>query len=322
MKKYFSILLFSLLFQSDIISHSLPSNSFVVKEAETMQILVPERPLGSGSLQIEPINDQKKYSQWEPENHLEAYRLIQKIAQVWGKQGISDYMVYAREDSNQPASFHWEIIPFPQTTSTKNRLFKQIKILWNTTYGPTRLSDSKRSRQANEFRTELDFLTHNLIEENDLPSKHIGHDLFCSPSIIDAQRVYEGKTVNLLYDYAPLTKLHFLIVTKKHHEKFAELSEEEYLEAALLTQKLMLYYQQKGYRFTNLFVKTGKEAGQSQPHWHQHLIFTSSRKEELSGVLIILKNLFFGHSPLSKEMLNERISTLKAELNENLNFQQ
>lgn len=288
----------------------IETQSFIFQESETMHSVVPEYPLNKGALQIKPIDSLKKYQDWQPQNHIEAYRHMQNIAHVWQRMGITDYMVYAREDQKVSTGFHWEIVPFPKTNSLKNRMYQQIQVLWSLSYGPFRLSDNQRMQSAETIRRHL-----NLLEVADEEQKlEIGTDIFCDPTIVQLQRVYEGKTVQLLYDYSPLNKYHFLVVPKKHRERFADLTEEEYLEAAELTQKLMHFYYTKGYEITNLFVKTGKDAGQSQPHWHQHIVFSLNNREELAGLLKTLKNLFFGHAPLEKDVLKERIKMIKEEL--------
>nr|QIQ10885.1 hypothetical protein OJOKFFHK_00028 [uncultured bacterium] len=102
--------------------------------------------------------------------------------------------------------------------------------------------------------------------------------------------MFEGKYVNILYNYAPIAidenKLHFMLVPKAHREMFSELSVDEYLEASALEQKLGAYYKRQGYQAAYLFNKTGAEAGQTVPHWHEHVIFTATKVQDLYGACL------------------------------------
>jgi diadenosine tetraphosphate (Ap4A) HIT family hydrolase len=147
-----------------------------------------------------------------------------------------------------------------------------------------------------------------------------GNDAFCDQKVIDKQLVFEGKEINILYNYAPIVlgegKLHFLIVPKQHRSKFTDLTETEYLDVMQLSQKLVGFYKGKGYHTAYLFDKTGIEAGQTVPHWHEHVVFTATKTQEFFGKLTVLKNMLFGSSPLPSKELQIRVLLLKEDLNE------
>ena len=147
-----------------------------------------------------------------------------------------------------------------------------------------------------------------------------GNDAFCNPKVLDKQRVFEGKEINVLYNYAPIglgeEKLHFLIVPKEHHPNFSDLTKSEYLESMQLSQKLIKFYQGKGFHTAYLFDKTGAEAGQTVPHWHEHVVFTATKTQELFGKWTVLKNMVLGSSPLPPKELQNRVQSLKKELAE------
>jgi len=79
---------------------------------------------------------------------------------------------------------------------------------------------------------------------------------------------------------------------------------------------LIRFYKENGCHTAYLFDKAGAEAGQSVPHWHEHLIFTATKTQELFGKLIILKNMLIGSSPLPEKELQSRVQLLKIELKE------
>lgn len=128
--------------------------------------------------------------------------------------------------------------------------------------------------------------------------------------------VFEGKKINVLYNYAPLVggkeKLHFLIVPKQHRPKFSDLTEAEYLEAMVIAQKLISFYKDKGYHTAYLFDKSGREAGQTVPHWHEHLVFPST--QAFLVMLSVLKNILIGPSCIPQDELQIRVQSLKKEL--------
>lgn len=294
------------------LSSSYSSNACEIETIQPVQLAVPKQPILPNSLEIKCLSC-TNYSQWNDQDEMTSYHLIQRITQVWQKNGIHDYMVYGREDFNNPsAHFNWQIVPYP-ATSFLSRLFTHIRSLWNTIFGSWPLSESDLCKQADSFKLQLNAQPSYTQTRSQLQEK-IMQDSFCNHDIIKAQRVYEGTSIDLLVDYAPVGDLHLLIVTKDHLENFADLPDATYLEVAQLTKKIIPYYQSHGYPIVDLFVKTGKAAGQTQPHFHQHLVFSKSRKNELIGMLAILKKIFFGPSPLSKSKLAEQVQSIKDEL--------
>jgi diadenosine tetraphosphate (Ap4A) HIT family hydrolase len=166
----------------------------------------------------------------------------------------------------------------------------------------------------NQFQIE------NSSVENESDVIISGTDPFCNPEIIQKQLVFEGSEVNVLYNYAPIglgqEKLHFLIVPKIHRVGFSELSQTEYLEAMELSQKLINFYQKRNHPIVYVFHKTGVEAGQTVPHWHQHIVFAETGAQEFFSKMAVLKNMMIGASPLSSEELKGRVQLLRTDLQE------
>lgn len=281
-----------------------------VYESQMMQMVVPDHPLTIGSLKVESKSRSLNVSEWEAENILESYGLIQKVVEVWRKNGITDYLIYAKE-STSLTSFSYEVVPYPKKGW---RFWKQFKTLWNIIFGSSALSEIQRSKIARDFK-QLTLTSNDTISEIEQISIQ---DAFCDQSVIERQLVYAGKKINILYNYAPIgfgqRKLHFLLVPKEHRLTFSDLSQEEYLEVVQLCQKLISFYKEKEFKAVYLFNKSGTEAGQSVLHWHEHVVFTATKTQELFGKLTILKNMLFGSSPLSKQELQTQVELLRNEL--------
>ncbi len=318
----YSYLLRPLSFFSWALSHTssaidvqpLPKEEVIVYEHQCMQMTVPDYPLSKGSLKIETKSHILHLSDWEEENALVAYQLIQKVIGVWKENGVTDYLIYAKE-STSSNSFGYEVVPYPKNGW---RFWEQFKVLWNIIFGGPSLSKSQRLRIANDFQ-QLEQTSSEISPEKEYIN---GIDFFCNPYVVESQRVFEGKKINVLYNYAPIglgeRKLHFLLVPKEHRLKFSDLTQEEYLETVQLSQKLIRFYKEKEFKTAYLFNKSGAQAGQSVPHWHEHVVFTASKTQEIFGKLTILKNMLIGSRRLSEQELQTRVASLKKELFEAL----
>lgn len=285
----------------------------IIYQQETMAIAVPSCPLSTQSLEITNVQETIQFVDWNEEQLSESYTLLQKVVQVWRSRNITNYLIYGKETVDAEIPFKWEIVPY---TAGGYRLFNQFKVLWNTIFGGYCLSSEEKLSRAECYPSHL-------FAER-LPSIHTaadrlqGDDAFCMPSTILRQRVFEGRFVNVLLNYAPIG-LHFLIVPKSHAEGFADLSEAEYIEAMQLSQRLIFHFNAQGYTTAYMFDKTGLEAGQSVKHWHEHLIFTKEGTDFFSK-LTFLKNMLLGSTPLTREELEQRVEELKLELNSLLFF--
>jgi len=277
-----------------------------------MQVVIPEKPLAKDSVQIEQATDRPHFSNWDNVDHIETQQLIQKIAQIWEEREVYDYLVYGKE--NGISQFSWEIIPYPKKGK---RLWKQFKVLWNITFGSSSILQKERERQAEDLRQKLSQISH---IEQETRSCFAADDPFCNPTIIKKQLIFEGAEITLLYSHTPIAfgkeKLHFLIVPKKHRIRFSDLTGSEYVETMQLSQQLIDYYGEKGYKTAYLFHKTGKEAGQTIPHWIMHIVFTTTKPQEFLTKLTILKNMLLGPSPMPEEEFLRRVKALREELGE------
>jgi diadenosine tetraphosphate (Ap4A) HIT family hydrolase len=306
------------LFGNTVENHSLEpiKDDLVIYQGKTVKIIVPDCPIAEGSVKIIPSSGIENFSEWRDCEARETYELIQQVVRIWKEKGITNYLVYGKESNNSKSPFGWEVVPYP---SNGLRFWKQFKVLWHITFGGACLPQIERHKIAKNFLQELDSFSctqAKQIESIDKAAK--GNDAFCNPVVIQKQLVFEGKEVNVLYNYAPLVldkeKLHFLVIPKQHRPGFSDLTESEYLESLDLSQKLVNFYKGKGYHTTYLFNNTGKEAGQSVPHWHQHLVFTATKTQEFFVKLTVLKKMLFGASPLPSNELQMCVESLSKEL--------
>lgn len=292
---------------------SLIDTQPIAYRSDTILMLVPECPLQVGSLQIVPISGPPSYCQWTDEEHLEAYRVIQKLDQLWFTKGITDYCIYGREsiEAGQSFPFKWEMIPCPKSSCADSLCLRFITTVIHIAYGAKPLPAVERDQMARDINEELQYI---FCEEGikKIPDQHEGKDIFCQPSRFQHQLIYEGKTISILYDYAPAAEIHLLFVTKKHRERFFDLTAEEYLEAIHLSKNVIKFYQERGFQIANIHVKNGKESGQSQPHWHLQVAISTTRQDELMAALEIIKDACLKcHTPLPKDVLENRVRSTK-----------
>ncbi len=294
-------------------SKALVNDEVIVYKGRTMKVVVPECPLGLGSVKIIPTSNRRNFYGWEESNKLEAHELLQNVVKIWEKKGITDYLIYGKESKG--LIFGWEIVPYPKTGW---KYWKQFRVLWNITFGARCLPIFERQRIAEDFQKDKDSFSATNTKQIEITKKTASqNDAFCNPNIIDKQLIFEGKEINVLYNYAPLfigkEKLHFLVVPKRHLPKFSDLSKSEYLESMQLTQKLINIYKNKGFHTVYLFDKTGDRAGQTVSHFHGHVVITAAKNQVFLG-LAVLKNMLFGSSPLKQNELQSRVEAFRKEL--------
>jgi diadenosine tetraphosphate (Ap4A) HIT family hydrolase len=284
----------------------------------TVQLSVPSCPLQTGSLAVSSLSNEKSITQWTPQQHGEAYNLLENIAALWREQEfIDDFMIIGtippRMHSDQ---FFWEIIPY-----VKNGLnyIDQISVVWNLAFNSSCMSEARRQAIKANYEEHIPFFSHKYVvvpEQTTCTSA----DVFCDPQVIARQQVYEGRLMRVLYNHAPLglgeEKLHFLIIPKAHHTGFPELTLEEYLEAQEISSKLVEYYKKKGFPIVYLFHKTGKYAGQTVPHWHEHVIFAPNEKYAFWGKLQVIRKMIFGSQTLSSSELEVLVKKYRQEVQE------
>ena len=96
---------------------------------------------------------------------------------------------------------------------------------------------------------------------------------FCNPVIVERQRFYEGRDIDALIDYRPISDGHCLIIPKRHVNSLGELTPEEWAEVGRVTQKVhnaaCKIFGESDYL---ILQKNGESAGQTVPHVHFHYV--------------------------------------------------
>ena len=290
----------------------------VIYRSETVQITVPACPLLIDSLNIETIFAKKSIVDWDRRQHIESYNLLENIATLWREQEfIDDFMVIGTIPPRMHADrFFWEIIPFSKSGLN---FMDQFCVIWGLTFNSSCLSKEERQSIKHKYEEYVPFFSHVyqfIPEQTTCPNA----DVFCDPKVIAKQLLYEGKLMLVIYNYAPIgigkEKLHFLIIPKEHRTGFPELTLDEYLEAQEIASKIIVYFEKNGFPIAYLYHKTGKFAGQTVPHWHEHLIFASNETNELLGKLVILIKRLFHSTPLPDEELEMFVKKYRHQVQE------
>lgn len=290
----------------------------VMYQNESVSVNLPSCPLKTGSLTISSTLPQKSIIEWTSQQHAKSYNLMQNIAAFWRENNfIDDFMIIGMMPPRMHASsFFWEIIPF---TKNSYNFLDQFGVVWRLAFDSPCLSDKERQSIANQYM--------NLITIFSLPYQPLpettpctSEDAFCRPSVIAKQLLYEGNLMYILYNYAPIglgeEKLHFMIIPKNHRTGFPQLTLNEYLEAQEMSIKLMNYFTKKEFPIVYLFHKTGKLAGQTVPHWHEHLIFASNESNEFWGKLIIMSKKLFPSKALPENELKVLVNKYRQQVQE------
>jgi diadenosine tetraphosphate (Ap4A) HIT family hydrolase len=309
------LIIFIGFFMTSICSQSASKNITFqsILDDNTSSITIPQRSLKKNALQVSTIQE-KSFLNLNDDEHISHFSLLTRIVSVWEKNKIADqYLVYAKQEKNG-ANFNWQIIPYNKTNNIISRIFQQFVVLFRITFGGFLLSDNQKEKLTEEYQRYF-----RSAKANDVFSEKKGSDSFCKDEVIERQSVLKGKYINVLYNYAPIgfggEKLHFLITPIRHKSKFNELSKEEYLEAEKLTQRLIdHFYKTRDINAVYFFHKTGFDAGQSVNHFHQHVVLTTNKTQDMLGKLTVLKNMLFGSKAMSDEDLYKKVSSLREEL--------
>ncbi len=96
--------------------------------------------------------------------------------------------------------------------------------------------------------------------------------LFCNVSL--SEYIFENNLAFSTFDSYPVSKLHTLIIPKRHVENYFDMSEEEVLSCNQLIKKTKHKIQELDSTVDgfNIVTNSGKLAGQSIMHCHIHLI--------------------------------------------------
>lgn len=98
--------------------------------------------------------------------------------------------------------------------------------------------------------------------------------LFCRiiAGEIPSAKVYEDDTTYAFNDINPKTKVHVLVVPKRHYRDVAELAEADPGQLAHMVQVARSIADEKFHGAFRLVFNTGEDAGQSVFHVHAHVM--------------------------------------------------
>ncbi len=284
--------------------------SSVIFTDKSVELLIPECPLALGAVEIAKVEPLHNFTDWTKQEHFETYTLMRKVAQIWDEREVYNYLMLGVQDYSPAAKpFSWQMVPFPESES---KLLRQIAVIWHTFFGGSCLSLEDRHHEAIHYRHYV-YESEQEWQPIDRKVCKNNEDPFLQSAVLAKQQIYEGKQVRVLYNYAPLQPLAFLIITKEQRRSFQELTPQEYEEAQQVAQKIIAHYYKQGHELAYLFHKTGSNAGQTVCHWHQHLIFPEERITSYWQGIYMLGKLLGSEAPLSDEELANRVEPLKNE---------
>ncbi len=129
---------------------------------------------------------------------------------------------------------------------------------------------------------------------------------FCKEHILKSQKVYEDDLILVLYTHKPITPCHFLVIPKRHVERFEALSEKETSQIFQVIKKIdkaaAKVFNTSAYL---LLQKNGRECGQTVPHVHFHYI--ARLEGETSSLGIMTKMIL---EPLRKPISSEKMKAI------------
>ncbi|KAG9394130.1 hit family protein 1 [Carpediemonas membranifera] len=128
--------------------------------------------------------------------------------------------------------------------------------------------------------------------------------IFCKivNGTIPSFKIFETDRILAFLDAFPVSKGHFLVIPKEHHEKFHNVPTDLLADMMGAGHKIVNALNLQEY---NVAMNNGSKAGQMVPHAHMHFI----PKTDESGV-----ELIFNQTKLEAEAGQELAASIKAKL--------
>ena len=122
---------------------------------------------------------------------------------------------------------------------------------------------------------------------------------FCLPNPLD--RIFQTAHFYAIFDRAPVTDGHILIISKEHRQDLFDLNQEEYRDLCFAVQEAKLRFfphlgKPDGF---NIGANCGEAAGQSVMHFHLHVI--PRRKGDIENPRGGIRNLMKSREELWPE---------------------
>lgn len=98
--------------------------------------------------------------------------------------------------------------------------------------------------------------------------------LFCSivAGEIPSKKVYEDENLYAFYDIAPQAPVHFLVIPKEHIPSCGEVTPENSAVVARCFEAIAKITKEMGISEYRVVSNCGKQAGQTVPHLHFHVL--------------------------------------------------
>lgn len=271
----------------------------------SLQFAIATHPLAPHAVEVEgPQN----FSEWGENNGRSLLEITKTITSIWKDNKIASQCMMLGVQTPQK-SFTVQLVPY-QDANALTRIPQQMKVLWKLTVGAPSLNDQEIAAEKQLFSDWANFSS---IQTTHAPI--VGTDPFCNQTVIDKQLVAEGKTLSVLYSYAPVVDRHFLFVPKIHRETLEELSSEELGEIIKESARVVSVLTPQGQpQRVFWMMKFGEDAGQTVKHLHAHLMLPSDSDEEGLGKATVLKNILLGSSPLNNHELQAKVAYYKENL--------
>ncbi|ADI38703.1 hypothetical protein wcw_1352 [Waddlia chondrophila WSU 86-1044] len=267
---------------------------------ESVETKFPKKQLTSQSFVIQAGNSE--YLDWTEAKHRASYKIMQAASRHFNND---PFLVLGEEHNSTTAPFHWHFVPFQRKNNPFSRYLQQLQVACKAIFFRSTALDEKKTAKFS-----------NTSAAPETSEQIKGNDPFCNEEIIKKQLVKEGAYVRILYDYRPIGDSHFLIVPKTHRSDFRQLTEDEYTEAAQLSQFVICKLkEQQPISDLYLLHKNQRDAGQSVPHWHLHVIANNTSQTNLWSKIQFLWRMTFGSPPLSDDELTRQVKHYKDLLN-------
>ncbi|MBA3957180.1 MAG: HIT domain-containing protein [Parachlamydiaceae bacterium] len=282
--------------------------------ALSIKVVMPEHSLAPKAVQVRLERNKTPMNRntWNTDVAIPVSQQLQNIGRIWTAQGL-DYLVHGtvkRDAQRQEQAFHWEIVPFSKTRLFITRFWQQFKVLWRLTFGGIYTPIVTRRTVATQLKGEMTKATQG---DSKAGAEARGKEFLCDVAKCSKQLVFTNNKMRLLLDEKPLIPrdrgVHFLIAPERHVERFEELTQAE-LEGMSALQNHCLDQYKEAPEIT-IFDKSGKEAGQTVPHWHQHLVVQERPLGKWTTLCRLVRNMLFGLPKLSKEDMSQATHELQ-----------
>ena len=133
-------------------------------------------------------------------------------------------------------------------------------------------------------------------------------------SVVEKQKICEGRHIRLLLDNSPIMPGHVLITTTEHKERSHELDEKEVLAEHAMMQQIAKVYREEYNADSYLVVqKNGRNAGQAVLHYHKH-IYPVASKADLKTAQCNFTKKFLSCSLLGAKLKDSELTRIKDDL--------